>query len=118
MDTTNKLILLYVCDNRYTQTYYLPISNVVGHSHLAIVNFTITFIYGSKNTCINEEFIYAEKPSLTSSVPGHPVFVVRKNRQRRPGASYYVICGMDDVTVSRHKDMFILMSLATEKLQK
>ena len=64
----------------------------------------------------DSEFIYAEKPSLTSFSPKPslpPVFVVGKNRRRRPGAFYYVICGIDDVTGSKHKDMFILMSSAT-----
>ena len=67
------------------------------------------------------EFIYAEKPSLTNFSPRPslpPVFAVGKNRRRKPGAFNYVICATDDVTGSRHKDMFMLMSSATEKLQK
>ena len=43
---------------------------------------------------------------------------VCKNRGRRPGESYHVICRTHAVTDSRHKDIFTFISPATEKLEK
>ena len=37
---------------------------------------------------------------------------------RRPGESYHVIRGTNDVTGSRHEDIFTFISPATEKLEK
>ena len=97
--------------------YYLPIVNFVGHSHLVIVNLTFTFIYRTNNMCMImtvNSFMLRNHPSLARSQAIHASsFCSRKNRRRRPGAFYYVICGIDDVTGSKHKDMFILMSSAT-----